>query len=261
MSSVVNLRFSDFRRPDPGPPTARTVPFFPKSIRNREAELPLAHRPPASLSSLPYERQRESGQRKTPWLIQGVFMELAGLEPATSWVRFGRRCPPRLAIAHQPCQLSRFRPAPFAANRRGSSRLLDQNLTERSSGQGRTCRTTGRRHGSLCTLNRTRPGQRTYLRRVATTPTPDGNAITAGPFLISAEVAARLRCSLRTVHELTRLCEIPHHKLPGSRRCLFRVDELEAWEDGTQLDVLRLPRGGRVVRPRLPTKVLRSPPT
>ena len=71
MSSVVSLRFSDFRRPDPGPPTARTVPFFPKSIRNREAELPLAHRPPASLSSLPYERQRESGQRKTPWLTKG----------------------------------------------------------------------------------------------------------------------------------------------------------------------------------------------
>ena len=30
------------------------------------------------------------------------------------------------------------------------------------------------------------------------------------PFLITSEVAARLRCSVRTVHELTRLGLIPH---------------------------------------------------
>jgi excisionase family DNA binding protein len=70
-----------------------------------------------------------------------------------------------------------------------------------------------------------------------------------GPFLIAEEVAIRLRCSLRTVHELTRTRRIPHRKLPGSRRCLFRVEELVAWESGTDLDVQELPRGGRVVRP------------
>jgi len=70
------------------------------------------------------------------------------------------------------------------------------------------------------------------------------------PFLLSEEVAQRLRCSLRTVHELTRLHRIPHRRLPGSRRCLFREEELQAWEDGADLEVADPPNGGRVVRPR-----------
>ena len=68
-------------------------------------------------------------------------------------------------------------------------------------------------------------------------------------FLITSEVAARLRCSLRTVHELTRLNRIPHRRLAGSRRCLFRTDELEAWENGARLEIRVLPEGGRIVRP------------
>ncbi len=68
-------------------------------------------------------------------------------------------------------------------------------------------------------------------------------------FLAVQDVAAHLRCSVRSVHELTRCGEIPHRKFPGSRRCLFRVDELEAWEDGAPLEVVDLPRGGRIVRP------------
>jgi excisionase family DNA binding protein len=68
-------------------------------------------------------------------------------------------------------------------------------------------------------------------------------------FLITKEVAQRLRCSLRTVHELTRTNQIPHRRLPGSRRCLFRETELEEWENGTALEVTELTGGGRVVRP------------
>ena len=52
------------------------------------------------------------------------------------------------------------------------------------------------------------------------------------PFLVTPRVATRLRCSVRTVHELTRRGLIPHRRLPGPRRCLFREDELEAWEQG-----------------------------
>jgi excisionase family DNA binding protein len=66
-------------------------------------------------------------------------------------------------------------------------------------------------------------------------------------YLVVEEVAQRLRCSTRTIHELTRTNAIPHRRLAGSRRCLFRVDELEAWENGSSLDVRDLPRGGRVV--------------
>lgn len=69
------------------------------------------------------------------------------------------------------------------------------------------------------------------------------------PFLTVPEVAALLRCSPRSVHELTRQNLIPHRKLPGARRCLFRLDELQAWANGAALEVLQLHGGGRVVRP------------
>jgi excisionase family DNA binding protein len=72
---------------------------------------------------------------------------------------------------------------------------------------------------------------------------------TTTPFLITSEVAARLRCSVRTVHELTRLGLIPHRRLPGARRCLFRVDELQAWEDGARLETIELGDAARLVRP------------
>jgi excisionase family DNA binding protein len=68
------------------------------------------------------------------------------------------------------------------------------------------------------------------------------------PFLTTEEVAEHFRCSTRTIREFTRLNEIPYRKLPGSRRCLFREDELAAWVDGSPLEVEELPRGGRVVR-------------
>ena len=78
-----------------------------------------------------------------------------------------------------------------------------------------------------------------------------GQVIVSGsPYLLVEDVAERLRCSTRTVHELTRTNAIPHRRLPGTRRCLFRPEELEAWENGTPLEVTALPRGGRVVSPR-----------
>jgi excisionase family DNA binding protein len=67
--------------------------------------------------------------------------------------------------------------------------------------------------------------------------------------MLVEEVAERLRCSTRTVYELTRTLAIPHRRLPGSRRCLFLLGELEAWEGGAPLEVLSTGRGGRVVRP------------
>ena len=79
-------------------------------------------------------------------------------------------------------------------------------------------------------------------------------AVSSTPYLLVEDVAERLRCSTRTVHELTRTKSIPHRRLPGSRRCLFRSDELEAWERGSPLEVTELPRGGRVVIPRRSTR-------
>jgi excisionase family DNA binding protein len=81
-----------------------------------------------------------------------------------------------------------------------------------------------------------------------TNPAVGGAASEArSPYLLVEEVAERLRCSTRTIHELTRTNAIPHRRLAGSRRCLFRVDELEAWENGSSLEVRDLPRGGRIV--------------
>jgi hypothetical protein len=74
--------------------------------------------------------------------------------------------------------------------------------------------------------------------------------VSASPYLLVEDVCARLHVKPRTVHEWTRLREIPHRKLPGSRRCLFLEAELVAWEAGAQLEVVNLPRGGRVVRPK-----------
>ena len=70
------------------------------------------------------------------------------------------------------------------------------------------------------------------------------------PYIVAEDVAERLRCSLRSVHELARLGRIPHRRLPGTRRLLFRPEELEAWELGAELELRELPRGGRVVTPK-----------
>jgi excisionase family DNA binding protein len=73
---------------------------------------------------------------------------------------------------------------------------------------------------------------------------------TACAYLLVEDVAERLHCSTRTVHELTRTNAIPHRRPPGTRRCLFREEELEAWESGSPLEVTELPHGGRLVVPR-----------
>ena len=69
------------------------------------------------------------------------------------------------------------------------------------------------------------------------------------PFLTVPDVASRLRCSVRSVHDLTRFRRIPHRKLPGGRRILFLQAELDAWVDGAALEVVDRPEGGRIVRP------------
>ncbi len=78
-------------------------------------------------------------------------------------------------------------------------------------------------------------------------------APSTGRFLTVEEAAELLRCSTRSVHERTRLRELPCRRLPGTRRVLFRRDELEAWvESGgaVELEVVEGDRGGFVVRPR-----------
>src|SRR3954463_11583878 len=70
-------------------------------------------------------------------------------------------------------------------------------------------------------------------------------------YLVVEEVAERLRCSTRTIHELTRTNSLPHRRLPGTRRCLFRPEGHEAWENRTPLEVTPAPGGCLVVTPSL----------
>lgn len=69
------------------------------------------------------------------------------------------------------------------------------------------------------------------------------------PLLSVEQVAALLCTSKRSVHEMTRLGQIPHRRVAGRRRCLFVPEELEAWLQGAPLDLVELEGGGRVVRP------------
>ena len=52
-----------------------------------------------------------------------------------------------------------------------------------------------------------------------------------------------------SIYEMTRRFEIPHRKLDGTNKIIFLEAELDAWENGADLEVVHLPRGGRVVRP------------
>jgi hypothetical protein len=47
---------------------------------------------------------------------------------------------------------------------------------------------------------------------------------------------------------MTRSRRIPHVKLDGARRCLFREDELERWEAGAELEAQAVGSTGRIVR-------------
>jgi predicted DNA-binding transcriptional regulator AlpA len=73
--------------------------------------------------------------------------------------------------------------------------------------------------------------------------------VSRSPYMLVEDVSALLGCSKRTVHERARLAQIPHRRPPSSRRLLFLESEIRAWLDGVELEVIELPRGGRVVRP------------
>ena len=77
---------------------------------------------------------------------------------------------------------------------------------------------------------------------------PSIGILMSASYLVTAEVAAFLRCSVRTVHELTRRRAIPHRRMPGTRRCLFMERELHEWLDGAALETVELPDDGRIVR-------------
>jgi hypothetical protein len=64
------------------------------------------------------------------------------------------------------------------------------------------------------------------------------------------DVADRYGVSSWTVYDLCRAGRLPHRKLPARRDLMFLEAELDAYDDGAELEVIRRGAGGRVVRPR-----------
>lgn len=67
-------------------------------------------------------------------------------------------------------------------------------------------------------------------------------------YLTVEAVAERLQCSPRTVQSLIARDALPYRRVPGMRRLLIVERELDAYIDGAELEIVALPRGGRVVR-------------
>src|SRR2546423_8922767 len=65
-------------------------------------------------------------EKKRPARAGLLMVELAGIEPATSWVRFTREASPGLAIVRRPRQRTGSRAGWSATVRAASSLLLDQ---------------------------------------------------------------------------------------------------------------------------------------
>jgi excisionase family DNA binding protein len=68
-------------------------------------------------------------------------------------------------------------------------------------------------------------------------------------YLTIEQAAEELHCTPRSVHERTRLRAIPMRKIAGTRRVLIPRDELVAFMDGAELEVVEKPDGSVIVRP------------
>ncbi len=68
-------------------------------------------------------------------------------------------------------------------------------------------------------------------------------------YLDVAAVAERYGYSSWQVYERARRNLLPCRKHPGGSRLLFLETDLDAFDDGAPLEVTRLARGGKVVKP------------
>ncbi len=64
------------------------------------------------------------------------------------------------------------------------------------------------------------------------------------------QAAARWHLSHWTVRDKARRGEVPHRKPPGSRRLMFPLADIEAFEDGAELEYRKWGRDGRIVAPK-----------
>lgn len=74
------------------------------------------------------------------------------------------------------------------------------------------------------------------------------------PYIVIEDVAERYHRSTRAIQDLVAKRAVPHLRHGGTRRVLFVPEELDAWDLGSELEVVDLPNGGRRVKPRPPSK-------
>jgi hypothetical protein len=70
------------------------------------------------------------------------------------------------------------------------------------------------------------------------------------PYILLEDVVERYHSSTRSVGELVSKRAIPHLRHAHTRRVLFVPAELDAWDDGAELETIPLAGGGRRVRPK-----------
>lgn len=70
------------------------------------------------------------------------------------------------------------------------------------------------------------------------------------PYLTVEQAAPLVGLGVRRLRERCAEGTVPHRRIGGTRRLLFTEAELRAWADGAQLETIRTPDGGRVVRPK-----------
>jgi excisionase family DNA binding protein len=66
-------------------------------------------------------------------------------------------------------------------------------------------------------------------------------------YLTVKRAAERLHLSRWTIRDKARRKELPHRKPPGTRRLLFSIADLEAFEDGGELEYRKWGKDGRIV--------------
>jgi excisionase family DNA binding protein len=69
-------------------------------------------------------------------------------------------------------------------------------------------------------------------------------------YLTIEEAAPLVGMGVRRLRERAAEGTVTHRRIGGTRRLLFDPDELERWANGAELETIRTPGGGRIVRPK-----------
>lgn len=76
--------------------------------------------------------------------------------------------------------------------------------------------------------------------------------MTSRRYLGVHDLTERYGWSEWTVYDKARRNQIPVRKHPGASGLLFLEADLDVFDDGTtELEITKLPRGGKVVKPRI----------